>query len=503
MAESRYNLRRTLHPTPKSKVNQTALARRKNRKRTASLSPSPTPPLPPPPNFGITTSAPESFDMDTGEGSSGQFNDHLASDAGYETLEQVPDTDDNGVDQAAAEVDYWLGAGASQEIASMCVDAELSPDEDLSPSSVEEHLRASVVPSSVDEELDSQDHRTSLHVEPVDTAMAPPLHNPFPPLNPFPQFIFPDSMPQNDTIQTDAGKDAFFQAHEFGPHRVEALSVDRAPSSVLPAEMAKEVPGPSALPEATAKDALPNHTAKDAYLKALGFGPPGASSFDVPSSALPKDTAKDALPNRIAKDDYLKALGFGPPGASSFDVPSSALPKDTAKEAHLKALGFGPPGASLGGFEVEAHITHQKTALSPAKVDYDAPAEDEDSFLFPNSDDSPLADDFTKDIDESREPVPRQQAGRISSPTWNVLNAGFQKIDDTIDDLAIKTGRTRENVISLWKRTQAHECSGSMWNKYQKYFLANREKERRRIGDLRANCKYFFYLNMFSADSDD
>ena len=109
MAESRYNLRRTLHPTPKSKINQTALARRKTRKRTASPSPSPTPPLPPQPDFGIT-SAPESFDMDTGEGSSGQFDDLPASDGVCETIEQGPDTEDNGVDSAVAEVDYWLGA---------------------------------------------------------------------------------------------------------------------------------------------------------------------------------------------------------------------------------------------------------------------------------------------------------------------------------------------------------------------------------------------------------
>ena len=83
-----------------------------------------------------------------------------------------------------------------------------------------------------------------------------------------------------------------------------------------------------------------------------------------------------------------------------------------------------------------------------------------------------------------------------------MLNAGFQKIDDTIDDLAIKTGRIRENIISLWKHTHAHKCTGSMWNKYQKYFLANREKEHRCIGDSRANCKYFFYRDIFSADSD-
>ncbi|EDR02584.1 uncharacterized protein LACBIDRAFT_308184 [Laccaria bicolor S238N-H82] len=72
---------------------------------------------------------------------------------------------------------------------------------------------------------------------------------------------------------------------------------------------------------------------------------------------------------------------------------------------------------------------------------------------------------------------------------WDVLNTGFQKINDIIDQLANKTGHTHENIITLWKRTHAHECTGSMWNKYQKYFLANQEKEHRRIGDSRANCQ--------------
>ena len=89
------------------------------------------------------TSVPESFDMDTGEGSSGQFDDMPASDGGYETIEQLPDAEDHGVDPTVAKVDYWLGAGASQEIASMCIDADLSPDEDMSPSSVKGNLCAS------------------------------------------------------------------------------------------------------------------------------------------------------------------------------------------------------------------------------------------------------------------------------------------------------------------------------------------------------------------------
>ncbi|EDR13007.1 uncharacterized protein LACBIDRAFT_322400 [Laccaria bicolor S238N-H82] len=76
-------------------------------------------------------------------------------------------------------------------------------------------------------------------------------------------------------------------------------------------------------------------------------------------------------------------------------------------------------------------------------------------------------------MDESKELVPRQQAGRISSSSWDVLNTSFQKIDDIIDQLANKTGHTHENIIMLWKRTHTHEFTGSMWNKYQKYFLAN------------------------------
>ncbi|EDR06065.1 uncharacterized protein LACBIDRAFT_329158 [Laccaria bicolor S238N-H82] len=474
MAEGRYNLHQTLHLTPKSKTSQATLTRRKNRKGTASPSPSPTPPLPPQPNFCLMTSVPESFDMDTGKGSSGQFDDMPASDGGYETIRPLPDAEDHEVDPTMAEVDYWLGAGASQEIASMCVDADLSPDEDISPSSVEGNPRASAVPLSVDEELENrppQDGRGSPYVNPVDAPLAPPLpDNPFPPLNPYPQFIFPDPMLTNISVQNDAPKEVLPRAHDFA---LPWLVLDDLP-----------IYGPSST--------LPKDMAKEAYFKALGFGPPGALSVDhTPSSALPSNMAKEA---------YLQALGFGPPGALSVDctpslterparTSSSALPIETNKEDNLLAHGFGPPGALPGGFEVQAHLTHPKTSLGTSEADFNVPAEDEDSFLFPNSDDSPLADDVTRNMDESKEPVPRQQAGRISSSSWDVLNTGFQKIDDIIDQLANKTGRTHENIITLWKRTHAHECTGSMWNKYQKYFLANREKEHRRIGDSRANCR--------------
>ncbi|EDR05736.1 uncharacterized protein LACBIDRAFT_329285 [Laccaria bicolor S238N-H82] len=278
-------------------MSQATLARRKNRKGTASPSPSPTPPLPPQPNFRLMTSVPESFDMDTGEGSSGQFDDMPASDGGYETIGLLPDAEDHEVDSTMAEVDYWLGAGASQEITSMCVDADLSPDEDISPSSVEGNPRASAVPSSVDEELENrppQDGRGSPYVNPVDAPLAPPLpDNPFPLLNPYPQFIFPDPMLMNVSVQKDALKEVLPRAHDFAPPR---LVLDDLP-----------VYGPSST--------LPKDTAKEAYFKALGFGPPGVLSVDhTPSSALPSNMAKEA---------YLQALGFGPPGALSVDCAPS------------------------------------------------------------------------------------------------------------------------------------------------------------------------------------
>ena len=60
------------------------------------------------------------------------------SDSEHEALEQLGRND--VLPDAAAELEHWLGPGASDDIASMCVDAKLSPDKDFMRLSVDEEL---------------------------------------------------------------------------------------------------------------------------------------------------------------------------------------------------------------------------------------------------------------------------------------------------------------------------------------------------------------------------
>jgi hypothetical protein len=304
MAEGRYRLRRKLHPTPKSKISQRVLSTREKRTPTLSPSPpSPMQPLPPQPVFTPSTDA----------------------------LMDLTDTStsDHVLDPTTAEIEYWLGPGASDDIASMYVDAPLTPEpeDDTAPSSVEEIAMMTSNPDGKDDSV-------------CDMEMAPIANaNPFPPLNPYPQFTFPP-----------------------------ALSI------------------PTSLPAS------------------------------APATSLPLPTNQP------------------------FDEP-----------------------------------------------DYDAPAKDEDPNFFPASDAgdiSPAGDDFT-----SSEQGAHQPSGRISTATWETLCTGFQKLDDLIDEPSHETGHNSENIITLWKRSHARECSRSVWNKYQGYFLDNRPLERRQINDATANCK--------------
>ncbi|EDR03521.1 uncharacterized protein LACBIDRAFT_331573 [Laccaria bicolor S238N-H82] len=134
-----YHLRRKLHPTPKKLYTNTFLI-----VPSFSYAASASQPV-----FAPSTEAP----MDIFDAS----------------------TSDSVVDHTTAEVDHWLGAGASDDIASMCVDAALTPEDDTTPSSVEETY-----------------HPDGKDVNVGDTEMAPVANvNPFPPLNPYPEFTFP------------------------------------------------------------------------------------------------------------------------------------------------------------------------------------------------------------------------------------------------------------------------------------------------------------------------
>jgi len=263
-------------------------------------------------------------------------------------------TSDSVVDPTTAEVKHWLGPGASDDIASMCIDAALTPEDDMAPSSVEEfavmtsHTEDDTAPSSVEEFVMTTSHTDGKDVNVCDMEMVPVANvNPFPPLNPYPQFTFP--------------------------------------------------PAPS-----------------------------------IPTSV--------------------------PPSA-----PATSLPLP---------------------------INQAITGLFDDELDFDTPAEDEDPNLFPASDVGDISS--PGDNSASSEQGAHQPSGRISTAMWETLCTGFQKLDELIDELSHETGHNPENIITLWKRSHAWECSRSIWNKYQCYFLDNRPLERRRINDATANCKYRF-----------
>ena len=323
MVEGRYSLRRKLNPTPKSKISERVLSIREKRTPTVSPALSSVLPLPPQPDFASSTRS-----------------DPPAS----------PEQPGNAeLESAAAQVDYWLGPGASDDIASMCVDAELSPEEDFVGSSMDEAPLSAIsaLGLAFNPDGNATPERNTCPPTPDMNVFSPaPImdepsmeegshtSNPFPPLNPYPEYIFPTAPLIDQPLTT----------HE--------------------------------------------------------------PLFD--------GTVADEEPN------------------------------------------------------------------------YDIPADDEDPLFFPDSDFSALGDDSTK------ENSPHQGTGRISQVKWEILNTGFQKIDNLIDNIATETGRTRENVITLWKRSHVHECSRSVWNKYQRYFLENRRLERQRIGDPSASCKWHF-----------
>lgn len=352
MVEGRYSLRRKLNPTPKSKISERVLSNREKRTPTVSPSLSSIIPLPPQPNFSSTSSSAKSDPPATPEQPGGSM-----------------------FESEAAQVDYWLGPGASDDIDSMCVDAGLSPEEDFAHSSMDED------PFTLESAFNAEENATPCPPTPDMNMSSPaPLigepsalfdkpsmkegnhtskpfghtSHPFPPLNPFPEYIFPTAPLTSQPIT----------AHE----------------PLLPVQ--QQVPQ-----EPTNSDA-----------------------------PVAEPTNNDAL---------------------------------------------------------------------VAEPNYDIPVDDEDPLFFPDSDFSAMGDDSTK------ENSPRQSAGRISQDKWDVLNSGFRKIDNLIDDIATDTGRTRDNIISLWKRSHAHECSRSVWNKYQRYFLENRHLERQRIGDPTASCRWY------------
>ena len=159
---------------------------------------------------------------------------------------------------------------------------------------------------------------------------------------------------------------------------------------------------------------------------------------------------------------------------------------DRAIEAFFASNGFSEPGAP---FEPRAAVEPQ--ASGSMAIDYDAPADDE------NLSDPGLDSNALQLPEEEETPsLPSgsskrgQNAGRISAEIWERLRKGFLQIDTVFDQIALKSGRTHDNIISLWQNTHSFKRAlMSAWNMYQKYFKDNRRQERMRTGDPTANCK--------------
>ena len=183
-----------------------------------------------------------------------------------------------------------------------------------------------------------------------------------------------------------------------------------------------------------------------------------------------------------------KASTSGAP-SNSGHVPSVRPVSDEEKarkeRRHLEfldALGFTtqpelPAPASTSGISADA--------------DYNLPAEDEnDSRCSSGLDDSDGPNEEDHEI-VSGTGKARQRAGRIPNTTWKKLKSAFLKLDSDLDQLASDTGRTRENVISLWQNTRSLKRGYlSAWNIYEMYFREHRPQERKRVGNAKATCEF-------------
>ena len=141
------------------------------------------------------------------------------------------------------------------------------------------------------------------------------------------------------------------------------------------------------------------------------------------------------------------------------------------------------------GFTTQPELPASTSGTS-TDADFNLPAEDENDSRCPSS-----LDDSDAPNEEDHEIVTgtgkaRQRAGRIPHSTWKKLKSVFFKLDSDLDQLASDTGRTRENIISLWQNTRSlMRAYPSAWNIYEMYFREHRPQERKRVGNPKATCK--------------
>ena len=235
---------------------------------------------------------------------------------------------------------------------------------------------------------------------------------------------------------------------------------------------------------------------------------PGASETDMQSFCVDASiTLTPDTPSRPLDQAPLSHPNiFPPPVTLTMDQRAQAdraleaffanngfsAPNDFGMMAHPQALGSGDDTGSSAPNDFGV-------ASGSGGVDYNAPADDEDASN-PDFDDKHLQGNPPEDEGSgspSSASKPRQSTGRISKENWERLRSGFVRIDTLIDQLALETGRTRDNIISLWQNTHSFKRAlMSGWNMYQRYFKDNRAQERKRAGDPTANCKISNFLRL-------
>lgn len=235
----------------------------------------------------------------------------------------------------------------------------------------------------------------------------------------------------------------------------------------------------------------------------------GANASDMQPFCVDADVEPSLTPEEVPSPDHslytnqtnLTQPLIQNPVVAPFKIPVNPLliqnpfPKLTAEDnalsekkrlAYLDALGFAAEGQ-----EEFMSGTNEAQRDVDMDVDYDIPAEDENDSQCPlGSDDGDAPDEEDPEEPSAGSGKSRQRPGRISKSNWKKLKSAFIKLDTDIDQLAADTGRTRDNIISLWQNTRSlKRALLSAWNIYEIYFREHRRQERQRVGDPNATCK--------------
>ena len=99
-------------------------------------------------------------------------------------------------------------------------------------------------------------------------------------------------------------------------------------------------------------------------------------------------------------------------------------------------------------------------------------------------------DDEGSSMAIKKTPSPR---GQYNNTDRETIDEAFEKINQLFTATSKRVGRPFTTLVDRWNSQHRYPTGTSAWNQYQVYFAANTEKERKRMGDPDANCKYFCF----------